>query len=110
MYGQPVRMTMEGVQNMGFTFNGSGIRFYGQRDFRPDGSYMTTEWVVLFWVPLIPLRSLRVRSGERRDSYLFVLSSSSQNYAVYETRAPYWKQVLYTYGYMALVAGWAVGL
>ncbi len=43
------------------TLNGIGTKFYGQRDFSPDGSYITTEWFVFIYIPLIPLKSLRVR-------------------------------------------------
>ena len=45
---------------MAYTLNGIGTTFYGQRDFQPDGSYLTTEWLVFLYVPLIPIRSLRV--------------------------------------------------
>jgi len=33
---------------MAFSFNGVGTMFYGQRDFRLDGTYVTTEWFVVF--------------------------------------------------------------
>jgi hypothetical protein len=46
---------------MPFTYNGCGTKFYGQRDKEPDGSYITTEWIVLVYVPLIPLRSFRIK-------------------------------------------------
>jgi hypothetical protein len=41
------------------TLNGIGTRFQGTR-WLPDGTYITTEWFVFFFVPLIPLRSVRV--------------------------------------------------
>jgi hypothetical protein len=34
--------------------------FMGERDFRPDGSYITTEFFILFLFPVAPLRSYRV--------------------------------------------------
>lgn len=37
-----------------------GTRFIGERDYRPDSSYVTTEFVQIF-VPLIPFRSFRVK-------------------------------------------------
>ena len=92
---------------MAYTFNGMGTTFYGQRDFRVDGTHITTEWLVCFYVPLIPLRSLRVRyqgPGEHRWHLGF---GSSENYAVYEKRfPPHWRQVLCTYGYVALLVAW----
>lgn len=45
---------------MPFTFRGCGTKFYGKRDEGPDGSYITTEWITLVYLPLIPLRSFRV--------------------------------------------------
>ena len=45
---------------MAFTYNGIGKMLYGQRDFLADGSFITTEWFVVLFVPVIPLRSLRV--------------------------------------------------
>jgi len=46
---------------MAYSFNGIGTTFYGQRDFRADGSYVTTEWIVFCCIPIAPLRSLRVK-------------------------------------------------
>ena len=40
--------------------NGIGTTYFGASDRQPDGSFVTTEWFILFSVPLIPLRSLRV--------------------------------------------------
>jgi hypothetical protein len=44
---------------MAFTFNGIGTRYYGTR-WLPDGTHITTKWIVLIYVPLIPLGSVRV--------------------------------------------------
>jgi hypothetical protein len=46
---------------MAFTVYGTGTTFIGERDYYArDGSYVTTEWMVVFFIPLVPLRSLRV--------------------------------------------------
>jgi hypothetical protein len=91
-----------------YTLNGFGTTYYGRRDFRADGSYLTTEWIVALYIPSIPIRSLRVSyagRGEHRPSLGF---GSSENYTVYEKRfPPDWKQVLFTYGYVALLVFWA---
>ena len=44
---------------MPYMFRGIGTAFVGQRDFRADGSYLTTEWITCI-IPVIPIRSLRV--------------------------------------------------
>jgi len=40
--------------------NGTGTMWYGHALQAPDGSYVVTEWITLFWVPLVPLGSRRV--------------------------------------------------
>lgn len=79
---------------MAFSINGIGTTWYGQRDFRPDGTYLTTEWFAVLFFPVIPLRSLRMKyTGEKM-------------YAIYEVSFPNWKQVLYTYGFVAFMIAW----
>ena len=91
---------------MAASFNGIGTTFYGQRDFRKDGTYVTTEWFVLFCIPVIPVRSLRVRYQGQGERPWYLGFGSSASYAVYEKNWPHWKQVLYTYGYVAFMIGW----
>ena len=43
------------------SFMGFGTTFYGKRDFLPDGSYITTEWIVAAMIPVFPNQSLRVK-------------------------------------------------
>jgi len=78
---------------MPFTWNGCGTRFYGQRDATEDGSYITTLWLSLVWVPVLPLASYRIRpTGEGFN----VLVYRSDSYTSY--RVPLcWKQVRNVY-------------
>jgi hypothetical protein len=58
---------------MPYTLNGIGTKYYGQRAIRQDGSFVTTEWFVLLYVPIFPLGSYRVRpTGERQNFLLYV--------------------------------------
>lgn len=41
--------------------NGIGATFYGKKDMRDDGSYITTKWFIFLYIPVIPLRSYRVK-------------------------------------------------
>lgn len=41
--------------------NGCGTCLLQERDHRSDGSYVVTKWLCLFWIPVFPLHSLRVR-------------------------------------------------
>ena len=59
------------------TINGFGTKLYGRRDQKWDGSFWTTKWVVFFWIPLIPLRSYRIKYLDLRETTLNVVSESS---------------------------------
>ena len=75
-----------------YTFNGVGTTLYGKRDPAPDGSYVATKWVVLVFVPIIPLASYRVWEGETTDRFL----GSSTEYRL-ERLPLQWRQVLNWY-------------
>ena len=47
--------------NMPSNINGFGTKYYGQRDFRPDGSYVTTNFFCLGFFPVVPLHSSAYR-------------------------------------------------
>jgi len=67
------------------TFNGIGTRYIGWYDPLPDGSYITTKWLVLF-LPIIPLESYRVRCIDTKLSIsFFSMFSSTTNYIVVQT-------------------------
>jgi hypothetical protein len=91
---------------MAYTINGIGTTFYGKRDFRADGSFLTTEWVSLLYFPLFPLRSLRVRYLGQGERAFPIGVGSSDNYAVYDKTPPNLKQVIYVYGYAVFAVGW----
>jgi hypothetical protein len=40
--------------------NGMGSKFSGKSDRRDDGSYVTTEWFCLIWLPLFPVCNYRL--------------------------------------------------
>ena len=88
---------------------GTGTTFYGQRDVREDGSYITTEWVVFLFLPIFPLRSLRVRKGVTTEKGCPpVACLETTNYVVLGVTRPDWRQVLCTYGFSAFVFAWMI--
>jgi len=88
---------------MAHSINGVGTTFYGKRDFRADGSYVTTEWVVLLWLPLIPLRSFRVSyQGSGPTTGL----GTNAEYRVFARTLPNWKQVISVYALILLSIAW----
>jgi Membrane dipeptidase (Peptidase family M19) len=96
---------------MAFSIQGFGTSFVGQRDFGADGSYITTKWVVLLFVPVIPLSSLRVKEtttygGEALAAIATGAGAyySKQRYLAH--RVPlHLKQVFCVYGFLASYIG-----
>ena len=84
------------------SFNGFGTILYGKRDFEADGSFVTTKWVVMFFIPLFPLASMRVKAV--KSDWLM------NDYLVRERGWPNLKQVACVYAYVGLLllmAWWA---
>lgn len=80
--------------------------FYGQRDFRADRTYLTTEWLAMLYIPLFPLRSLRVRYVGPAQRKIPIGFGDARSYAVYENSRPNWRQVCSTYGLIIFSIGW----
>jgi hypothetical protein len=86
---------------MPFMFNGVGTTLYGARDFRPDGSYVTTEWLVFAYLPALPLKSMRIRPAGDGKNYGVYASS---RYFVLERLGLNGRQVLSVYAWFATIA------
>lgn len=67
---------------------------YGERDYWPDGSFVTTEWFVVAWVPLIPICSKRVSYNPDNPYACF---DAGAGVYVYETLGVDRRQAAYTY-------------
>lgn len=74
---------------MPFTLNGIGTTYYGKRDCTADASYITTEWIVFLYLPILPLGSYRVRPTGQGENLIFYYSTK---YAV-EKVSLCWPQV-----------------
>lgn len=75
-----------------FTFNGVGTTLYGHRNPQPDGSYIATKWLVVLYIPFIPLASYRVWRGETS----FRVLGTNTDYRL-EPLPLQWRQVLNWY-------------
>jgi hypothetical protein len=84
--------------------NGFGTKYYGKRDFRPDGSYVTTNFFCLAFLPIIPLHSVRVIPDPKNSAIPF----SKNYYAILEKRWPNPLQVLSIYLWAAAVAAMGI--
>jgi len=61
--------------------NGLGSKFYGRR--RSAHGHITTKWITLFYLPLIPVRSYEVlREEQGRSLNLLIYSSDSSRLLV----------------------------
>jgi hypothetical protein len=91
---------------MQFQFHGIGM-MYGERGYWPDGSFVTTEWFAVAWVPIFPICSKRVSYAQNSAYAVY----DHRGYWVHETSGPDLTQVLSTYewfgSFFAIVAVWA---
>ena len=60
---------------MAFSLNGFGTGYFGAR-WQLDGTYVATKWAVLFFVPIVPLGSVRVVEGSLGTNIPFSLGFS----------------------------------
>lgn len=84
---------------MAFKFHGVGMLVYGERDYRPDGSFVTTQFFAVAYLPLFPIISKRI-SYTRISDYS---SYDTDGYFVYETLPLDHRQVLSVYGWFVAV-------
>ena len=87
---------------MPYSIQGIGSMLYGQRDFRADRTYVTTEWFAFLAIPIFPVRSLRVAHVGTTTAGI----QSTERYRIYEKTLPNWKQVLCVYAFFAICAAW----
>lgn len=84
------------TQHLSFSLHGLGTTTCGKRDFEADGSFITTKWIIFLWIPVVPLKSLRVIPiVERSKSPLW----SRQEYRTIGEFRPNLRQVAFTYLY-----------
>lgn len=84
---------------------GFGTTFLGQRDYGSDGSYITTEFVTAFYIPLIPLRSFRVVESGNSMNWLGPSAAYARMSYRGERQPLCWAQVGAVYGAVALSIG-----
>lgn len=84
---------------MAFTFRGIGTMDYGQRDFSADGSYVTTLWFVLLYLPVVPLSSKRIRPTGK---VVYYSTRPRRAYELLEKTRPNRAQVLSVYAWFTV--------
>ena len=89
---------------MQFEIHGTGTALYGRRDFLLDRSFVTTEWVTIGYLPIIPLISKRI-SYLRLDP-LHVYDPSG--HFIVQTLPIVKRQVLCVYAWVASICAWFI--
>ncbi len=51
---------------MAYSYHGIGYINYGRADERADGTHVTTEWFCILFLPVWPVRRMRIKPGEER--------------------------------------------
>ncbi|MBZ5604658.1 MAG: hypothetical protein LAO79_20360 [Acidobacteriia bacterium] len=85
---------LSGDYRVSLVIHGIGTMVYGERDYWPDGSFVTTEWFVLAWIPIIPICSKRI--SYRQDNP-YANFDAGGGYYVYETLGVDRRQALFVY-------------
>jgi hypothetical protein len=87
-----------GGANRLYSYMGFGSRYYGARDRHSDGSFVTTEWRIFFYLPIVPVSSLRVKLIGSEEVVDGDTKSEIQTYEVIRRLPLDVKQVVKIYG------------
>lgn len=80
------------------SLNGFGTTFYGECDYQNDGSYTSTYWIILAFIPIIPLYSARI-------FYTEAAQFSTTRHYQYEKIPINWQQVFRIWAFVAALIG-----
>jgi|GEM_PF-2382723 len=75
------------------TWNGIGTKFYGSKDQDMDDSFVTTEWFVVLYFPIIPVGTSRVIFKGATHGW----RKTTNQYYVIQKLSMDWQQVFSTY-------------
>lgn len=64
--------------------NGFGTAFYGKCDIEPDGSYITTEFNIILFVPFSAVASYRVKPVDQSTDSWGIIFSTTKQYMIKE--------------------------
>lgn len=86
---------------MPLSLGGTGTRYLGDRERDTGGTYVTTLWITVLGIPILPLSSWRVYPLDQQHS---IGDFSEQTFHV--TRTPMnWRQVVNVYAVAACILG-----
>lgn len=83
------------------SFWGIGTTLYGKADKKEDPTYgqtyVTTKWFIVCYLPLIPLKSMRIGGVKTKSLFLVVYNSSTTQYFILEQVPLNWAQIARTF-------------
>jgi hypothetical protein len=84
------------------SLEGNGFNLLGCRDLQPDGSYVTTKFFCILYIPLVPVSSWRVLPVHGRVSLPFL----RRKFVRVAKQPLHWRQVFSVYLAAAAVVGY----
>jgi hypothetical protein len=105
---KPYRPNLHIIPNMSI-LAGCGTKFYGAAE-RQAGTFVTTQWFCLLFIPLLPIQSYRVSYAGEHSSYSGAVMTTSTVYSIYQSLPLNWRQVLTVYGLMLALVAVVIGL
>ncbi len=80
------------------SYIGCGPAFCGATDRCDDGSFITTQWLRFFFIPLVPIQSYRVSYGGRSSNFQGVVITETKQYYIKQHLKLNMSHVSRTYG------------
>lgn len=85
-----------------YNFFGCGTTFYGASGRADDGSFLTTEWFIVFLLPIVPIQSYRVSFGGVSSDFQGGVNTTTKRFYIQSKEKLHPGHVLRGY---ALIAG-----
>ena len=81
-------------------FIGWGTKFYCSSEKAADGSFITTQWFTVFYLPILPIQSYRIIMGESDYKWHGYSSTTTRYFQVLECRKLELKHILKVYTFI----------
>jgi hypothetical protein len=78
---------------------GWGTKFYCSSD-RSGDSFVTTQWFIVFYIPVLPIQSYRIALGQENTKFQGYAITTSRSFMVYEVIKLQPKHIFKLYGFI----------
>jgi len=90
---------------MSFHLNGFGTGFVGRNTPGADGTYVITEWVMIMFIPIYPIKSVRVLGRGNLTGIPFIYMTREHRYVPVPLDRAHVRRVYTGLGVTALIIG-----